>query len=141
MMFVNLSPFNHAGYTKRVQRFFLPNIARIAATIRRRPMTRASSLIPGASVAPSASRSVAVIAVVPVEAPALQQDQHQEQDPDRRADGLLEMLHGFEGTAWPGTRVGCSPCRCAIRANIVASSTAAPPGSLLKSTHALALAS
>jgi hypothetical protein len=97
-------------------------------------MTRASSLIPGASEAPSASRSVAIIAVVPVEAPALQQDEHQEEDPDHRADGLLEVLHGLEGTAFSGTREGCNPCRCAMRAKRVASSTAAPPGSLLKYT-------
>src|SRR4051812_13664335 len=107
MMFVNLSPFNHEEYRNRVQRFFLPNIARIAATIRRMPMTRASSLIPGASEAPSASRSVAIIAVVPVETPALQQDEHQEKDRDHGADGLLEVLHGFEGTALSGTREGC----------------------------------
>lgn len=97
-------------------------------------MTRASSLTPGASEAPAASSSVAIIAEVPVETPALPQDEPQEQDGDRRADGLLEVLHGLEGTAFPGTRDGCSACRCAIRAKTVASTTAAPPGSLLKYT-------
>ena len=100
-------------------------------------MTRASSLMPGASVEPSARRSVAVIAVVAVEPPALKQDEHQEQDPDGWADGLLQMLHGFEGTApepFSGTRDGHRSRRRAMRANMVASRTAAPPGSLLKYT-------
>jgi hypothetical protein len=87
-------------------------------------MTRASSLMPGASVEPSARRSVAVIAViaeVPVEPPALQQDEHQEQDPDHWADGLLQMLHGFEGTApepCSSTARGHRSRRRAMRANV-----------------------
>src|SRR5690349_556453 len=128
MMFVNLSRCNHEEYRKTGSTLLFPEHRANCGNDQEEAHDEGEQLDAGRV----GHGSVAIVPEVPVEAAALPQDEPQEQDGDRRADGLLEVLHGLEGTAFPGTRDGRSARRCAMRAKSVASRTAAPPGSLLK---------